>query len=104
MAKVYSENCPNYDSMNSYGGTALRGYLKKLFFVAATLVFIFQARTSQLAFIVLNAANLGPGRLPSDWQVKVNHGKPEFEICSGEPAPCLHLKSFKASYALQRDV
>lgn len=78
--------------------------MKKLFFICAALVFIFQARTSQLAFIVLNAANLGPGRLPPDWQVKVNHGKPEFEICSGEPAPCLHLKSSKASYALQRDV
>jgi hypothetical protein len=78
--------------------------LKKLFLITAALVFIFQARTSQLAFIVLNAANLGPGRLPPNWQVKVNHGKPEFGVCTDSEGPCLHLRSAKASFALQRDV
>jgi hypothetical protein len=78
--------------------------LKKLFFICAAVVFIFQARTSQLAFIVLNASNLGAGRLPSDWQVKVNHGKPDFDVCTDGQGPCLHLKSSKASFGLQRDV
>jgi hypothetical protein len=79
--------------------------LKKLFLICAGLVFIFQARTSQLAFIVLNAANLGSGRVPSNWQVKVNHGKPEYDVCKdGQQGPCLHLRSARASFALQRDV
>ena len=78
--------------------------MKKLFLITAALVFIFQARTSQLAFIVLNAANLGPGRLPPNWQVKVNHGKPEFGVCTDSEGPCIHLRSAKASFALQRDV
>jgi hypothetical protein len=78
--------------------------LKKLLFVAAALVVIYQARTSQLAFIVLNAASLGPGRLPPSWQVKVNHGRPEFGVCNDAEGPCLHLRSAKASFALQRDV
>jgi hypothetical protein len=78
--------------------------LKKLLLIAAALVFIFQAQTSQLAFIVLNAGSLGPGRLPPNWQVKVNHGKPEFGVCTDSEGPCLHLRSAKASFALQRDV
>ena len=78
--------------------------MKKLFLIVAALVFIFQARTSQLAFIVLNAGSLGPGRLPPNWQVKVNHGKPEFGVCTDSEGPCLHLRSAKSSFALQRDV
>ena len=78
--------------------------MKKLLFVAAAVVFIFQARTSQLAFIVLNASSFGSGRLPSGWQVKVNHGKPEFGVCSDAEGPCIHLRSTRASFALQRDV
>jgi hypothetical protein len=78
--------------------------LKKLLLIVAALVFIFQARTSQLAFIVLNAGTLGLGRLPANWQVKVNHGKPEFGVCADSEGPCLHLRSAKASFALQRDV
>jgi hypothetical protein len=78
--------------------------LKKLLVACAALVLIFQARTSQLAVIVLNAANLGPGRLPSNWQVKVNHGRPEFGVCTDTEGPCLHLKSDRASFGLQRDV
>lgn len=78
--------------------------MKTFLLICAGFVFIFYARTSQLAFIVLSAETLGPGRLPSDWQVKVNHGKPEFEVCNDAQIPCLHLKSSKASFALQRDV
>ena len=78
--------------------------MKKLFLVSAILVLILQARTAPLAFIVLNTAGWDPGRLPSDWQVKVNHGRPDFSVCSDSLGPCLHLKSVKASFALERRV
>jgi hypothetical protein len=78
--------------------------LKKLLFIGTALVFLLKAWTSQLAVVVLNTTNLGSGRIPSDWQVKVNHGKPEFSVCAEAEGPCLHLKSQKASFALQRDV
>lgn len=67
-------------------------------------MFLFSAWTSQLAVMVLNTTSLGSGRVPADWQVKVNRGKPEFDVCSDAQGPCLHLKSEKASFALQRDV
>jgi hypothetical protein len=78
--------------------------LKKLFLVSAILVLILQARSAPLAFIVLNTAGWDPGRLPSDWQVKVNHGRPDFSVCSDSLGPCLHLKSVKASFGLERRV
>jgi len=69
-------------------------------------VFVYQARTSGSAVVLLNTANRAAGQLPSDWQIKVNHGRPEISVCndgqSGEP--CLHLKSVKASFALERGV
>lgn len=39
-----------------------------------------------------------------DWQVKVNHGRPEFAVCPDTPSPCLHLKSDGASFGLERKV
>ena len=39
-----------------------------------------------------------------DWQVKVNHGRPEFGVCQDSSVPCLHLKSTSASYGLERKV
>jgi hypothetical protein len=77
--------------------------LKRFFLPFAFLIFLFQARTSQLAFIVLNTANWGAGRLPSDWQIKINHGRPEISVCS-EGDSCLHLKSEKSSFALEHRV
>ncbi|HXB69365.1 MAG TPA: DUF3047 domain-containing protein [Candidatus Acidoferrales bacterium] len=76
----------------------------KKFVLGCTVLFIvFQARTSQLAFIVLNTANWGAGRLPSDWQIKVNHGKPEISVC-GQSDSCLHLKCVRSSFALEHSV
>src|SRR5437588_3671814 len=80
-----------------------RGSLKKFLLVCTVLVFIFQARTTQLAFIVLNTANWGAGRLPADWQIKVNHGKPEISVCAQNDS-CLHLKSVKSSFGLEHGV
>ena len=78
--------------------------MKKLLFLCAILVFVFQARTSQPAVIVLSAATMGRGRLPSDWQVKVNHGRPDLSACSNAEVPCVHLKSVKSSFSLERGV
>jgi hypothetical protein len=77
--------------------------LKKFLLVCTVLVFLIQARPSQLAFIVLNTANWGAGRLPADWQIKVNHGKPEISVCA-EDDSCLHLKSVKSSFGLEHEV
>ena len=77
--------------------------MKKLLLICTVLVLGFQARTSQLAFIVLNTTSWGAGRFPADWQVKVNHGKPEIAVC-GENGSCLHLKSVKSSFSLERGV
>jgi len=76
--------------------------LKKLLFACAILACGFQARPSQLAVILLSAANLGAGRLPADWSIKVNSGKPDVSVCNDAEGPCLHLKSVKASFSLER--
>ena len=53
--------------------------------------------------IVLNTASWGAGRLPSDWQIKMNHGQPDISVCR-EAESCLHLKSVKSSFALEHAV
>jgi hypothetical protein len=78
--------------------------LKKVLLICTLLVFAFHARTSQLAVIVLGAQNLGGGRVPADWNIKVNHGKPDVSVCGGSESPCVHLKSVKASFSLERGV
>ncbi|HUB83014.1 MAG TPA: DUF3047 domain-containing protein [Bryobacteraceae bacterium] len=39
-----------------------------------------------------------------DWQVKVNHGRPQFGVCQDSSVACLHLKSAAASYGLEHKV
>lgn len=57
-----------------------------------------------MAFVALNLAPLNPGQIPPGWQIKVSHGRPDVSVCSKEGDPCLHLKSVKASFGLERDV
>jgi hypothetical protein len=79
--------------------------LKKLLLVSSLLVFVFQAETSQLAsFIVLSPAGWDGGQVPANWQIKVNHGKPQVSGCTDDAGGCIHLKSVKASFALERGV
>ena len=85
-------------------GHPLRGYLKRLTLICAVAVLIFQARTAPLALIVLNADRLTVGKLPYDWQIKVTHGRPEVSVCQDGGTPCIHLRSAKASFALERTV
>jgi hypothetical protein len=65
---------------------------------------LFQANSSPLAVIVLNTSSWNAGRPPMDWQVKVNHGRPEFDVCQDNSVPCLHLKSSSASFGLEHKV
>jgi len=77
--------------------------MKKLLFLCVIVVFAFQVGASQLAVVLLSASNLGSGRLPSEWSIKVNHGKPDVSVCNDpSDGPCLHLKSVKASFSLER--
>src|SRR5690242_7478232 len=78
--------------------------LKKFLLAGAILVSVFQAHTSQLAVILLSGANLGSGRLPADWSIKVKDGRPDVSVCRDEAGPCLRLKSVKASFSLERGV
>lgn len=56
-----------------------------------------------MAFIVLNTTNWSSGRLPSDWMIKVTHGKPEISVC-GDGDSCLRLKSVRSSFGLEHKV
>jgi hypothetical protein len=78
--------------------------LKKLLLACTILVFAFQARSTQFAIILLSAANLGTGRLPADWNIKVNHGRPDVSVCKDEVGSCVHLKSVTASFSLERGI
>ena len=54
--------------------------------------------------MVLDTATWDAGRPPVGWQIKVNHGRPEFGACQDDSGPCLHLKSVRASFGLERKV
>ncbi|HTS25322.1 MAG TPA: DUF3047 domain-containing protein [Bryobacteraceae bacterium] len=78
--------------------------MKKLLLFCTALILVFHARTAPLALVVLNTAGWSVSRLPADWQVKVNHGKPDVSVCADRPDACLHLRSNKASFSLERSV
>jgi hypothetical protein len=78
--------------------------LKKLLFSFASLILVLPLLASPLAMVVLDVAASGTGHLPSDWQIKVNHGKPDVSACQDSDIACVHLKSVKASFALEKSV
>lgn len=78
--------------------------MKKVLLIFTVLGLCFNAVTAPLALIVLNTASWDDGHLPVDWQVKVNHGKPEFSVCRDEEVACVHLRSRQSSFALERAV
>jgi hypothetical protein len=94
----------NHAIVETTAPSPLRGLLKKLLLLCTALIFVFHARTAQLAFIVLNTAGWSVSRPPADWQVKVNHGRPDISVCTERDASCLHLKSVKSSFALEHGV
>ncbi len=68
------------------------------------LLLIFQARTSPLSVIALGVANPGASGVPSGWQVKVVHGKPDISGCQESDRLCVHLTSRSSSFSLERSV
>jgi hypothetical protein len=54
--------------------------------------------------ILLGANNWSGGRLPSEWQIKVTHGKPDVSVCTDTEGPCVRMKSVKSSFGLERSV
>ncbi len=78
--------------------------MKRLLVRSAICVLICQAQTAPLAFVALNRATLNPGKIPPGWQIKVNHGRPDVSVCAESDGRCLHMKSVKASFGLERDV
>jgi hypothetical protein len=78
--------------------------LKKLLLFCAIPLFIFQARTSPLALVVLDTASWSAGRFNAEWKIQVNHGKPDVSVCQVGDGCCLRLKSVKASFSLERSV
>jgi len=78
--------------------------LKKVLFCLTVLFLVVSVFATPLAIVVLNAAVVEPGRLPSDWQIKVNHGRPDISVCKEDDVACLHLKSVKASFGLEKGV
>ncbi len=63
------------------------------------------AKTSQLAgIIVLSPEHWGGGHVPTDWQIKVNHGRPDISPCTDPDGSCIHLKSVRSSFSLERGV
>jgi Protein of unknown function (DUF3047) len=57
-----------------------------------------------MSLVVLETSTRNPGKLPSNWQIKVNHGRPDISVCDDPGGACLHLKSVGASFALERGV
>jgi hypothetical protein len=76
----------------------------RILYVISGILCLCIAAAAQIGLLVFNAANWSSGRLPSDWQIKINHGKPDISVYSDSEGPCLRLKSVKASFALERGV
>jgi hypothetical protein len=78
--------------------------LRKFLSLPAALLLVLHALATPLAMVVLNTAGPEAGRLPSGWQIKVNHGKPDISVCRDADVACVHLKSVKASFGLEKGV
>jgi len=78
----------------------------KRFLVVLTCAFlVLPIFSAPIAVIVLNPSGWNLGRNPADWQVKVNHGRPDISACKDDTLPaCIHLRSVKSSFALERGV
>jgi hypothetical protein len=79
--------------------------LKKLLFLSSVVALCaFQARTSQLAFIALHFDSPTSSSLPSGWQPKITHGKPDYSVIRESDGTALRLRSNRASFGLERGV
>lgn len=90
--------------MTIAGSSFKRGCLKKFLYCSTALFLVLHALASPLAMVVLNTAASGADRLPPGWLVKVTRGKPDVSVCKEDDVACLHLKSVKASFGLEKSV
>ena len=77
--------------------------MRKLIFIPI-LVCALVAQTAPLAMVVLNTTGWYGGRMPSGWEIKVNHGKPVVSVCKDGDMACLHLLSVASSFSLEKSV
>lgn len=82
----------------------MRGYLSKVPWAAAALAACFCAHTAPLTLLVLSSKSWDAGSVPAGWQIKTNHGSPEISACQDDDTACVHFKSVKSSFALERGV
>jgi Protein of unknown function (DUF3047) len=78
--------------------------LRKLVLICCGAVLGFQARTAPLALIVLDTAKPAAGKLPDQWELKVNSGHPDVTTSQDGDQWIVHLKSVKSSFSLERGV
>ena len=78
--------------------------MKRFSYFFPALILVLHALASPLAMVVLNTSVWSTDRLPLDWQIKVNHGKPDISVCREDDVACVHLKSVKASFGLEKGV
>jgi hypothetical protein len=58
----------------------------------------------QAAVYLLSAESWGNGRVPSGWQIKMNHGSPDIAAVKDSDSTVLRLRSNRASFGLERSV
>jgi DUF3047 family protein len=75
-----------------------------LFFCLTTFLLADPAGSPQLAAVIALSPENWRGPAPSEWQVKVNHGQPDISPCADGDGSCLHLKSSRSSFSLERGV
>lgn len=59
------------------------------------------APAAPLAVLLFSPRDWDQGRVPADWHLHVNHGKPDFRICK-DGSGSIRLRSADSSFALQR--
>jgi hypothetical protein len=98
-SRLNGNSCDSKKTLGFAGGV-----LRKLVFICCGALFAFQARTSPLAFIVLDTARPAAGKLPDRWELKVNSGHSDVTTTQEGDQWILHLKSVKSSFSLERGV
>jgi hypothetical protein len=78
--------------------------LRKLALFSFGVLWAFQAHAAPLAFIVLDTAKPAAGKLPDQWQLKINSGQPDVSTSQDGNEWILHFKSVKSSFSLERSV
>jgi hypothetical protein len=78
--------------------------LRKFALFSGVVLWAFQAHAAPMAFIVLDTAKPATGKLPDQWQLKVNSGQPDVSTTQDGGEWIVHLKSAKSSFSLERSV